>query len=68
MCDEKSTERGHSLPLGELYAQVMKTTQVRLFVAIAAKHRLNLFNSDTNQAFLNGEMSVEKIYIRPQGW
>jgi hypothetical protein len=38
--------------------------EVRLFRAIAAKHSLTVFKSDTKQAFLNGEIRNEKIYIR----
>ncbi len=41
---------------GELYAPVMKAAEVRLFMAIAAKHGLTVFKSDTKQAFLNGEI------------
>jgi hypothetical protein len=51
-----------------LYTPVMKDSEVRLFVALAAKHRLNLFKSDTKQAFMNGDMGDEKIYIRPLDW
>ena len=38
--------------LGELCAPVMKAAEVRLFVAIDAKYGLDLFKSDTKQAFL----------------
>ncbi len=48
--------------LRELFVQVMK---VLLFVAIVAKHRLNLFTSDMKQAFLNGDMGEKKIYASP---
>ncbi len=34
----------------------MKAAKVLLFVAITAKHGLNLFDSDTKQAFLNWEI------------
>ncbi len=37
-------------------------------MAIAAKYRCNLFKSDTKQAFLNGDISEEKIYVRPLDW
>ena len=39
-----------------------------LFVAIAAQHGLNLFKSDTKQAFLNGDIGEEKIYVRAPDW
>ena len=46
----------------------MKDAEVLLFIALAAKHRLNLFKSDTKQAFLNGDMGEEKILISPPAW
>ena len=57
----KPTERKDQL--GELYALVMKAAEVQLFVAIAAKYGLNLFKSDTKQAFLNGDIGEEKIFV-----
>ncbi len=64
-------KEGVHYQLGELYAPVMKATvatEVRLFVAIAAQHGLTVFKSDTKQAFLNGEIRDEKIYIRAPDW
>jgi hypothetical protein len=46
----------------------MKAGEVQLFIAIAAKHRLNLFKSDTKQAFLNEDIGDEKIFVRPPDW
>ena len=43
--------------LGEL----MRATEVGLFVAMAAKHGLDRFQADTKQAFLKGEIGEEKI-------
>jgi hypothetical protein len=60
-------KEGVHYPLGELYAPVMKAAR-RLFMAKAAKHRLTVFKSDTNQEFLNGEIGDEKIYIRAPDW
>ncbi len=53
---EVSSQMGVYLQVGELYALVIKAAKVRLFIAIAGKHRLNLFKSDTKQAFLNGDL------------
>ena len=62
-------EEGVHSQLGELYAQVMKAVEVLIFIAIAAEHSLNLFESDTKQAFLNGDIGDEKmIYVRPRDW
>ncbi len=38
-------KEGVHYQLGELYAPLMKAAEVRLFVALAAKHRLNLTQS-----------------------
>jgi hypothetical protein len=54
--------------LGELYAPVMKATEVLLFIAIAAQHCLTVFKSYTKQAFLSGEIRDEKTYIRAPDW
>jgi hypothetical protein len=37
-------------------------------VAIAAEYRCKMLKTDTKRAFLNGELGVEKIYIRPPDW
>ncbi len=54
--------------LGQLYAPVMKAAEMRLFMALAIKHGLTVFKSDTKQAFLNGEIRDEKIYISTPDW
>ncbi len=54
--------------LGELYFPVTKFTEVRLFMAIAAKHGFTVLKSDTKQAFLNGKIRDEKICIRTPNW
>ncbi len=46
----------------------MKAEEVWLFVAIAAKHHLNLVKSDTKQAVLNGEIGQDNIYVHPLDW
>ena len=53
---------------GELYAPVMKETEVRLFLAKAAQMGLAVFKSDTKQSFLNGDIGTELLYIRPPDW
>ena len=65
---ENQQKGGIHFQLGGLYELAMKATEVELFVAIAAKHHLNLFNSDTKQAFLHGDMGDQTIYICPQDW
>jgi hypothetical protein len=53
-------KEGAHYQLRELYAPVIKAAEVRLFMAIAAKHGLTGFKSDTKQAFLNGEIGDER--------
>ena len=67
MCQQEGV---HYQP-GGLYhdAPVMKAAKVRQFVVITAQHGLNLFKSDTKQAFLNGDIGEAKIYVRaPDSW
>jgi hypothetical protein len=63
-------KEGVHYQLGELYARGMKASEVRSFVAIAARHRFTVSKSVrvTKQAFLNGEIWDEKIYIRALDW
>ena len=45
------------------YAPVLKTTEARLPVAIAAQHGADLYGTDTKQEFLYGDMAEdEDIY------
>jgi hypothetical protein len=67
VCGNQQVE-GVNYESGDLYAPVMKASEVRLMVAIAAQHGCKLLKTDTEQAFLNGEIGGEKIYIRPPDW
>ncbi len=51
-------KEGIHYKLGELYAPVMKATEVILLMVIAAKHGRTVFKleRDTKQAFLNGDI------------
>ena len=53
---------------GELYAPVIKATELRAIFALGAKHGASFMGSDTKLAFLNGEMGTEILYIRPPDW
>ncbi len=63
VCGNQQVEGVH-YKSGDLYAPVMKASEDRLMVAIAAHHGYKLLKTDTKQAFLNGEIGDEKIYIR----
>ena len=61
-------EKGVHFQLGELYAPVMRAAEVQLFMATAAKYWLNLFKSNTKQAFLNGDIGNDKSFVRAPDW
>jgi hypothetical protein len=61
-------EEGVHCNSGNLYAPVMKASVVRLMVTIAAQNKTKLLKTDTKQAFLNGDIGDEKMYIRPPDW
>ena len=67
VCGNQQVEGVH-YNAGNLYAPVMKASEVRLMVAIAAQNKTKLLKTDTKQAFLNGDIGDEKIYIRPPDW
>jgi uncharacterized NAD-dependent epimerase/dehydratase family protein len=41
------------------YAQVLKATEARLLVAIAAQHGADLYGMDTKQVFLYADMAED---------
>jgi hypothetical protein len=51
----------------DLYSPVIKATEIRLLIAIAAQSGLPIYKTDTKQAFLYGDLD-EEIYIRPPDW
>ena len=67
VCGNQQVEGVH-YKSGDLYAPVMKASEVRLMVAIAAQYGCKMLKTDTKQAFLNGKIGDEKIYIRPPDW
>ena len=57
--------KGIHFKAGELYAPVIKATELRMILAMGAKHEAFMMKADTKQAFLNGEIGDEALYIRP---
>ncbi len=57
---------GESFQETDLYAQVLKATEARLLLAIAAKHGCPVLKTDTQKAFLYGDMGHYIVYIRPR--
>ena len=54
-------EEGVHCNSGDLYAPVMKASEVWLAFNLAASENLNKYKTDTKQAFLIGEMGKEII-------
>jgi hypothetical protein len=59
---------GESFNETDLYAQFLKSTEARLLLAIAAKYGCPVLKTDTQQAFLYGDMGDDVVYIRPPDW
>ena len=55
VCSNQEEEVGVHYKSGNLCAQVMKASEVQLMMDIAARENLNVFKTDTKQAFLNWE-------------
>ncbi len=51
-----------------MYAPVMKATEERTFIAIAAKNGQRVSRSDTKEAFSNGKIRTEVLCMRPPNW
>ena len=55
--------------VADRYAPVLKATEARLLVALAAQHGAEIYGTDTKQAFLYGDMSDdEDVYVQPPDW
>jgi hypothetical protein len=52
----------------DLYAPVLKTTEARLLLALAAAEGVKVIKTDTKQAYLFGVMGEDVVYIRPSDW
>ena len=61
-------KEGIHFKAGELYAPVIKATELRTIFALAAKHKAFMMSSDTKQAFLNGEIGTKLMHIRALDW
>ena len=68
MGNQQKDSEGTHFRAGELYAPVIKATELRAIFALGAKHGASFMGSDTKQAFLNGEIGTELLYIRPPNW
>jgi hypothetical protein len=59
---------GESYQETDLYAPVLIATEARLLLAIAAEHGCKMMTTDTQQAFLYGDMGDDVVYTWPPDW
>ena len=52
----------------DLYAPVLKATEARLLLALAAAEGAKVIKTDTKKAYLYGDMGDDVVYIRPPDW
>ena len=59
---------GVSFQESDLYAPVLKSTEARLLLALAAANDAKVVKTDTKQAYLCGDMGDDVVYMRPPDW
>ena len=59
---------GASFQETDLYVPVLKSTEARLLLALAAANGAKVVKTDTKQAYLFGDMGDDVVYIRPPDW
>ena len=52
----------YGLDYGDTFSPVTKMSSVRIFISLAACHRLSLHQLDIKNAFLNGDIDKE-VYM-----
>ena len=51
-----------------MYTPALKATEVNFLISLAAKLGKPLYQTDTKQAFLYGDMGDERILVSPPNW
>ncbi len=61
---------GVSFRESDLFSPVLKATEARLLLALAAAEGAKVikYKSDTKQAYLYGDMGDDVVYVRPPDW
>jgi hypothetical protein len=59
---------GVSFRESELYSPVLKASEERLLLALAAVEGTKVIKTDTKQAYLYGDIGDDVVYIRPPDW
>ena len=59
---------GVSFQESDLYAPVLKSTEARLLLALAAANGAKAVKTDAKQAYLYGDVGDDVVNIRPPDW
>ncbi len=59
---------GVSFRESDLYSPVLKATEARLLLALAAAEGAKVIKTNTKQAYLYGDMGDDVVYVRPPDW
>ena len=52
----------------DFYSPELKETEARFLLALAAAEGAKVIKTDTNQAYLYGDMGDDVVYVRPPDW
>lgn len=64
----KGYSQTQGIDFNETFAPVAKFTSIRILLALAAKHDLEMHQMDVNTAFLNGDLKEEIYMQQPEGF
>ena len=64
----KGCKQKEGLDYFDTYSPVTRTTFIRMLIAIAALHNLEIHQMDVKTAFLNGNLNEEIYMDQPEGF
>ena len=64
----KGYKQKEGLDYFDTYSPVMRITSIRMLIAIAALHNLEIHQMDVKTAFLNGDINEEIYMDQPEGF
>ena len=66
--DQQEPKKHYSDDPDELYTPAIKSTELKFLIALATKLGKPLYETDTKQAFLSGNMGDKRILVSPPDW
>ena len=64
----KGCKQKEGLDYFDTYSSFMRITSIRMLIAIAALHNLEIYEMDRKTAFLNGDLNEEIYMDQPEGF